>query len=170
MPLTVFAAVVLVDGAFYLLVYAISGPTMPGLINQGDAEGPAPVGERLKAAAHGVPFLAILAYLTWRAARARLSTPKVAIDSRGVCGGAMTEARGHPARCQPPRTSHEQRRCGAFHDSKPVVLNRWASDGVAHDLVVGFIVHTADVGAGAAPRRPCLSMPRSTCESGASPQ
>ncbi|GAA2307988.1 hypothetical protein GCM10010402_79570 [Actinomadura luteofluorescens] len=83
-PLMVFAAVVLVGGTFYLLVYAISGPSVPGLINQGDAEGPAPVGERLQAAAYGVPFLAILAYLTWRAARARLSTPKVAIDSRGV--------------------------------------------------------------------------------------
>lgn len=83
-PLMVFAAVALVGGTFYLLVYAISGPSVPGLINQGDAEGPAPVKERLQAAAYGVPFLAILAYLTWRAARARLSTPKVAIDSRGV--------------------------------------------------------------------------------------
>ncbi|MGI5421949.1 hypothetical protein [Actinomadura luteofluorescens] len=51
MPLTVFAAVVLVGGTFYLLVYAISGPSVPGLINQGDAEGPAPVRARLSNAA-----------------------------------------------------------------------------------------------------------------------
>lgn len=41
-PLMVFAAVVLVGGTFYLLVYALSGPSVPGLINQGDTEEPAP--------------------------------------------------------------------------------------------------------------------------------
>lgn len=74
-----FAAVV------YTFVYAVSGPSLPFLVNRsGPGKGPAPVGDRIQAAVLCVAISAAMLWFARQWVRRRVRGPGVAVDGRGV--------------------------------------------------------------------------------------
>ncbi|KAB2348509.1 hypothetical protein [Actinomadura rudentiformis] len=83
-PLILLVVLVAIALTVYPPLYALYGTGVPGLVNEAGDKGPAPMDERIEAWAIWIPWMAILGFIVWRQVRARLSTPYLAVDPRGV--------------------------------------------------------------------------------------
>lgn len=83
-PLIVLAVAVMVALTVCPPLYALFGTAMPSLVNEAGDKGLAPMSERIEAWVIWVPWMAILGFFSWRSARVRIRTPRLAVDAQGV--------------------------------------------------------------------------------------